>query len=120
MPVPDPDLSDQRQQIILAGDVPSPIAPPSGCRFHPRCPKAAPVCVAEDPPLEPRLGDGPEHPAACHLPMAEGEKLSDFRPSISAEERVLAVEGSLLPDDAGTGVTDSAGALPARREGGQP
>ena len=83
VPVPNPDESDQRQQIILAGDVPSPIAPPSGCRFHPRCPKAAPVCVAEDPPLEPRLGDGPEHPAACHLPMAEGENLADFRPSIS-------------------------------------
>ena len=100
VPVPNPDLSDQRQQIILAGDVPSPIAPPSGCRFHPRCPKAAPVCVAEDPPLEPRLGDGPEHPAACHLPMAEGENLADFRPSISAEERVVEVEGSLLPDGA--------------------
>ena len=100
VPVPNPDQSDQRQQIILAGDVPSPIAPPSGCRFHPRCPKAAPVCVAEDPPLEPRLGDGPEHPAACHLPMAEGENLADFRPSISEEERVVEVEGSLLPDGA--------------------
>ena len=100
VPVPNPDLSDQRQQIILAGDVPSPIAPPSGCRFHPRCPKAVPVCVAEDPPLEPRLGDGPEHPAACHLPMAEGENLADFRPSISEQERVVEVEGSLLPDGA--------------------
>ena len=57
--------------------------------------------MAEDPPLEPRLGDGPEHPAACHLPMAEGENLADFRPSISEEERVVEVEGSLLPDDAG-------------------
>ncbi len=120
VPLPDPDLSDQRQQIILAGDVPSPVAPPSGCRFHPRCPKAAPICVTEDPPLEPRLGDGSEHPAACHLPMADGEKLSDFRPSISAQERVEEVEGSLLPDDAGPGAIDSAGALPARREGGQP
>jgi oligopeptide/dipeptide ABC transporter ATP-binding protein len=118
VPVPNPDESDQRKQIILAGDVPSPIAPPSGCRFHPRCPKAAPVCVAEDPPLEPRLGDGPEHPAACHLPMAEGENLADFRPSISEEERVVEVEGSLLPD--GAEPADIAGALPARREGGQP
>ena len=118
VPVPNPDESDQRKQIILAGDVPSPIAPPSGCRFHPRCPKAAPVCVAEDPPLEPRQGDGPEHPAACHLPMAEGENLADFRPSISEEERVVEVEGSLLPD--GAEPADIAGALPARREGGQP
>jgi oligopeptide/dipeptide ABC transporter ATP-binding protein len=118
VPVPNPDESDQRQQIILAGDVPSPIAPPSGCRFHPRCPKAAPVCVAEDPPLEPRLGDGPEHLAACHLPMAEGEDLADFRPSISEEERVVEVEGSLLPD--GAEPADIADALPARREGGKP
>ena len=120
VPVPDPDQSDRRQQIILAGDVPSPIAPPSGCRFHPRCPKAAPVCVAEVPPLEPRLGDGPEHPAACHIPMAQGENLADFRPSISAEERVTVAEGSLLPDGAGAGATDIAGALPSRQEGGQP
>ena len=118
VPVPNPDLSDQRQQIILAGDVPSPVAPPSGCRFHPRCPKAAPVCVAEDPPLEPRLGDGPEHPAACHLPMAEGENLAEFRPSISAQERVVEVEGSLLPE--GAEPADIADALPARGEGGTP
>jgi len=118
VPVPNPELSDQRQQIILAGDVPSPVAPPSGCRFHPRCPKAAPVCVAEDPPLEPRLGDGPEHPAACHLPMAEGENLAEFRPSISAQERVVEVEGSLLPE--GAEPADIADALPARGEGGTP
>jgi len=120
VPIPNPDQSDQRQQIILAGDVPSPIAPPSGCRFHPRCPKAAPVCVSEDPPLEPRLGDGPEHVAACHLPMAEGENLADFSPSISAEERVVEVEGSLLPDDAAPDATAIADALPARGEGGKP
>ncbi len=118
VPVPNPELSDQRQQIILAGDVPSPVAPPSGCRFHPRCPKAAPVCVAEDPPLEPRLGDGPEHPAACHLPMAEGENLAEFRPSISEQERVVEVEGSLLPE--GAEPADIANALPARGEGGTP
>jgi oligopeptide/dipeptide ABC transporter ATP-binding protein len=118
VPVPNPDQSDQRQQIILAGDVPSPIAPPSGCRFHPRCPKAAPVCVSEDPPLEPRLGDGPEHLAACHLPMAEGEDLAEFRPSISEQERVVDVEGSLLPD--GAEPENVADALPARGEGGTP
>jgi oligopeptide/dipeptide ABC transporter ATP-binding protein len=118
VPVPNPDQSDQRQQIILAGDVPSPIAPPSGCRFHPRCPKAAPVCVTEDPPLEPRLGDGPEHPAACHVPMAQGENLAEFRPSISEDERVEDVEGSLLPD--GAEPESIADALPARGEGGKP
>ncbi|HEY7278727.1 MAG TPA: dipeptide ABC transporter ATP-binding protein, partial [Trebonia sp.] len=81
VPLPDPDHSDERQQIVLVGDVPSPIAPPSGCRFHPRCPKAAPVCVTQDPKLEPRLGDGPGHTAACHLPMAQGENLADFKPT---------------------------------------
>jgi oligopeptide/dipeptide ABC transporter ATP-binding protein len=45
VPVPDPDLADRRERIILAGDPPSPIHPPAGCRFHPRCPKARPRCV---------------------------------------------------------------------------
>jgi oligopeptide/dipeptide ABC transporter ATP-binding protein len=117
VPVPDPDLSDQREQIILVGDVPSPIMPPSGCRFHPRCPKAVPVCVAEDPPLEPHLGDGPEHPAACHRPMAAGENLADFRPAIDEAERIIEVEGSLLPDGAVPGAAGVADTLPARREG---
>jgi oligopeptide/dipeptide ABC transporter ATP-binding protein len=88
VPVPDPDMSDRREQIILVGDVPSPIAPPTGCRFHPRCPKAAQVCVDQVPVLEPRLGDGPAHQAACHLPMAAGENLANFRPSIGADERI--------------------------------
>ena len=58
VPVPNPDLSDQRQQIILAGDVPSPVAPPSGCRFHPRCAFAEDDCRTSDTPLRP-LPDGP-------------------------------------------------------------
>jgi oligopeptide/dipeptide ABC transporter ATP-binding protein len=124
VPLPDPDHSDERQQIVLVGDVPSPIAPPSGCRFHPRCPKAAPVCVTQDPKLEPRLGDGPEHTAACHLPMAQGENLADFKPTIGAEERVIEPEGVLaadaLPDATGNGTGDrSTAALPASGEGGK-
>jgi oligopeptide/dipeptide ABC transporter ATP-binding protein len=93
VPLPDPDKSDQRAQIILVGDVPSPISPPSGCRFHPRCPKAAPVCVTTVPALQPRLGDGPLHTAACHLPMAAGENLADFRPTIDADERIVEEAG---------------------------
>jgi oligopeptide/dipeptide ABC transporter ATP-binding protein len=100
VPLPDPDHSDERKQIVLVGDVPSPIAPPSGCRFHPRCPKAAPVCVAQDPVLEPRLGDGPGHLAACHLPMAEGENLADFKPTVSAHDRVIEPEGVLAKGSA--------------------
>jgi oligopeptide/dipeptide ABC transporter ATP-binding protein len=121
VPLPDPKQSDQRQQIVLVGDVPSPIAPPSGCRFHPRCPKAAQVCVAEDPKLEPRFGDGPEHTAACHLPMAAGENLADFKPTIGAAERIIEPEGALAPD-ALPKAGDGGGtiAAPAAREGGKP
>src|SRR6266568_7499550 len=58
---------------LLAGDVPSPIDPPSGCRFHPRCPKAQERCVVEEPPLEPKAsGDL----AACHFPLEVGENLA--------------------------------------------
>jgi oligopeptide/dipeptide ABC transporter ATP-binding protein len=96
VPVPDPDHSDQRERIILAGDVPSPVAPPSGCRFHPRCPKAAPTCVEQVPVLESRLGDGPEHRAACHFPVADGEDISKARPTIGAEERII--ETGVLAD----------------------
>src|SRR6266702_4750365 len=63
VPVVDPD--SKRQRIILAGDVPSPMAPPSGCPFHPRCPVAElPRCRAEAPPLR-ELSPG--HWVACHL-----------------------------------------------------
>jgi oligopeptide/dipeptide ABC transporter ATP-binding protein len=126
VPLPDPDHFDQRQQIVLVGDVPSPIAPPTGCRFHPRCPKAAPLCVSEEPLLEPRLGDEPAHLAACHLPMAEGENLTDFRPTIVAAERVIESAGILAPDADGRADSDGNGAgggsidaLPTSREGGK-
>ena len=94
VPVPNPDKSGQRVQIILAGDVPSPINPPSGCRFHPRCPKAAPMCVEQMPVLEPRPGDPPDHATACHFPVADGEDLALAKPTIAAEERVI--ESGLL------------------------
>jgi oligopeptide/dipeptide ABC transporter ATP-binding protein len=116
VPVPDPDQSDERHQIVLVGDVPSPILPPSGCRFHPRCPKAAQICVTAEPRLESRLGDGDEHTAACHLPMIQGEDLADFRPTIGAAERVIESSGILAPETGGA-VDDGVGAEPAPREG---
>jgi oligopeptide/dipeptide ABC transporter ATP-binding protein len=97
VPVPNPDQADQGKRIILVGDVPSPVAPPSGCRFHPRCPKAAPTCVETEPALEPRLGDGPEHLTKCHFPVEEGEDISLAKPTISAENRV--VETGVLGGD---------------------
>jgi oligopeptide/dipeptide ABC transporter ATP-binding protein len=62
VPVPDPDAAKKR--IILRGDVPSPINPPSGCRFHTRCPYAFDRCSTEEPQLREIL---PGHSAACHL-----------------------------------------------------
>ncbi len=67
VPIPDPEHVSQRQQIILVGDVPSPINPPPGCRFHPRCPKARQPCVDSEPEFTPRLGDAAAHLAACHF-----------------------------------------------------
>ncbi len=63
VPIPDPTI--KRKRIMLQGDVPSPIKPPSGCHFHTRCPIAQqPLCSSESPPLK-RAGDG--HWVACHL-----------------------------------------------------
>jgi peptide/nickel transport system ATP-binding protein/oligopeptide transport system ATP-binding protein len=65
IPIPDPTL--QRERVVLQGDVPSPLDPPSGCRFHPRCPIAQPgICDVERPELRP-VPQSPRHEAACHL-----------------------------------------------------
>jgi oligopeptide/dipeptide ABC transporter ATP-binding protein len=82
VPTADPDALAGRERIVLRGDLPSPAAPPSGCRFHPRCPKARERCLVEDPELVPRLDDGPEHRVACHFPLADGELLALSRPAI--------------------------------------
>jgi oligopeptide/dipeptide ABC transporter ATP-binding protein len=57
----------KRNRIILKGDVPSPIRPPSGCRFHPRCPKAMVRCATDDPELKVLSAGAREHKVACHL-----------------------------------------------------
>ena len=65
IPVPDPEIESKRKRIILEGDVPSPVNPPSGCNFHPRCWKAQAVCREVIPPLEEKQYN---HYAACHFP----------------------------------------------------
>jgi oligopeptide transport system ATP-binding protein len=81
VPIADPELAKRRRHIVLEGDVPSPIDPPSGCRFHPRCPKTKqlardagltdgvdPRCRNDDPSLEAFEGG---QLAACHYPLEE-------------------------------------------------
>jgi oligopeptide/dipeptide ABC transporter ATP-binding protein len=65
IPVPDPEIEGKRQRIILEGDVPSPLHPPSGCPFHPRCWKAQQICREQTPSLEAKEGN---HVAACFFP----------------------------------------------------
>lgn len=64
IPIPDPELAEKRKKIVLTGDVPSPVNPPSGCRFHPRCPSAMDICSK----IEPELKEiKPNQFVACHL-----------------------------------------------------
>ncbi|AXF55654.1 ABC transporter ATP-binding protein [Salicibibacter kimchii] len=64
IPVPDPEKKSER--IVLEGDVPSPLNPPSGCRFHTRCPFATEICKQEDPELRATDDMNSDHHAACH------------------------------------------------------
>jgi oligopeptide transport system ATP-binding protein len=78
IPIPDPELAERRDRIVLQGDVPSPIDPPSGCRFHPRCRYATEICSREEPPLVAQGNSaGITHLAACHHPLNIGSRHSD-------------------------------------------
>ena len=67
IPIPDPEENRRRERIVVGGEPPNPIDPPSGCVFHPRCPRATDVCREVEPPLA-RYPNG--HLAACHHPMS--------------------------------------------------
>ena len=69
MPIADPELGRTRKQVVLQGDVPSPLDPPVACNFHTRCPRFVDgKCNVDTPPLEPVAGE-PTHLSACHFPL---------------------------------------------------
>jgi oligopeptide transport system ATP-binding protein len=75
IPIPDPVLEKRRKRIVLTGDIPSPVNPPSGCRFHTRCPIAFDRCVTEEPPLREYE---PGHFAACHWVEEHGGRAPEL------------------------------------------
>jgi oligopeptide/dipeptide ABC transporter ATP-binding protein len=83
IPVPDPEENRRRDRIVVSGEPPNPIDPPSGCVFHPRCPRATDICREVEPPLA-RYPNG--HLAACHHPL-----------NVSPEEIKAAVKDATSP-----------------------
>jgi oligopeptide/dipeptide ABC transporter ATP-binding protein len=94
VPIPDPDLAEARKRIVLAGDVPSPIDPPSGCRFHPRCRYATEICKQVEPPL---TDYGNDHLAACHHPLNVDQ--ATLERVTAAPETPAEADKSALPMD---------------------
>ena len=95
VPVPDPVVEDTRERILLTGDLPSPADPPSGCRFHTRCPFVQPTRCADERPVLRELGmpgvgappvraGGSPHRVACH--WAEAIRDGQLRPNASAHD----------------------------------
>ena len=106
VPVPDPVVEDSRERILLAGDLPSPANPPSGCRFHTRCPWRQETRCDDEVPLLRALAPG--HLVSCH--WAEQIEAGVLQPK-SAEE-VAATQGvSIAASGAGGGVDDRDGLI---------
>ncbi|MCU1491342.1 MAG: oligopeptide/dipeptide transporter, ATPase subunit, partial [Acidimicrobiaceae bacterium] len=88
IPLPSPEAERAKSGETVRGELPSAIAPPSGCRFRTRCPRAEQLCAEKEPPL---VSFGPAHRAACHFPLerplADGEPVSvGARPPEAAAE----------------------------------
>jgi oligopeptide/dipeptide ABC transporter ATP-binding protein len=97
VPIPDPRENRRRERIVVSGEPPNPIDPPSGCVFHPRCPRATDICREVEPPLA-RYPGG--HLAACHHPM--NVTADEIRKSDRDATSPLST-GDRLPDPAEAG-----------------
>jgi len=94
VPVPDPAVGRNRKRLVLEGDVPSPINPPSACRFHPRCPRFVEGhCDVEEPALI-RRGSAPNHVAKCHYPLERWPMSEDEMRRVGAASRAAASTAS--------------------------
>ena len=87
IPIPDPEQNRRRERVVVSGEPPNPINPPSGCVFHPRCPRATEICREVEPPLA-RYPNG--HLAACHHPL-----------NVSVEEMKAATKDDASPRSSG-------------------
>jgi oligopeptide/dipeptide ABC transporter ATP-binding protein len=102
IPIPDPRENRRRERVVVGGEPPNPIDPPSGCVFHPRCPRSTEICTRVEPPLA-RYPNG--HLAACHHPM-----------SVSASEIRAATRDPSSPVSAGDEMPNGGGADGAATE----
>ena len=88
IPIPDPDIERKRKRIVLTGDIPSPVNPPSGCRFHTRCPIAFDRCKVEVPAFNEYE---PGHFAACHWVEEHGGKRPDIASDVKSDTGAVVV-----------------------------
>jgi oligopeptide/dipeptide ABC transporter ATP-binding protein len=106
IPIPDPKENRARERIVLSGEPPNPIEPPSGCRFHTRCPRATEICAQVEPPLATYPGG---HLAACHHPLSVSEEeiaratRSPLSPLSSGDEMPDGGEAAAAPSASGAG-----------------
>jgi oligopeptide/dipeptide ABC transporter ATP-binding protein len=108
IPIPDPNQNRARHRTVVSGEPPNPINPPSGCRFHTRCPRASEICRTSEPPLT-EYARG--HIAACHHPqnVTESEIAASTRSDQSSRS-----SGSEIPDlSPGTGLQSAPVSVPA-------